>query len=270
MNAKLIILGCGNSMGVPRIDGYWGKCNRKNKKNIRSRCSAIIQKGSNSILIDTSPDIRDQFISNKIKNLSSVIYTHEHADQTNGLFELRPFTFSKSSTTTSFLGKPMNTKNKINIYGNIQTISYLKKRFDYCFKSKGVYYSIVKANIIKKKFSLGKNKEKVYFDTLSVIHGSVISLVYIFEKTAYISDCNDMSIVNKKELKNLNYLILDCLRIKPNHAHFNLEECLFIHNKLKPKKTFLTNLHNDLDYNFLLKTLPKNVLPAYDGLKIQL
>ena len=91
MKTKLIILGCGSSVGVPRIDGYWGKCNKKNKKNNRSRCSAILTKGTNSILIDTSPDIRNQLLSNDIKNVTSVIYTHEHADQTNGLFELRPF-----------------------------------------------------------------------------------------------------------------------------------------------------------------------------------
>ena len=91
MRTKLIILGCGSSVGVPRIDGFWGNCNRNNKKNIRSRCSAIIIKGSNSILIDTSPDIKNQILSNKIKNISSILFTHEHADQTNGLFEIRPF-----------------------------------------------------------------------------------------------------------------------------------------------------------------------------------
>ena len=112
MKAKLIILGSGNSMGVPKIDGSWGNCNKKNKKNIRTRCSAIILKGNNSILIDTSPDIKNQLITNKIKNLSSVIYTHEHADQTSGLFELRPF----------FL----KYKKKINIYGNLRTINHLK------------------------------------------------------------------------------------------------------------------------------------------------
>ena len=91
MKSKLIILGCGSSVGVPRIDGQWGRCDKNNKKIIRTRCSAIIIKGSNSILIDTSPDLRTQLLSNKIKNISSVILTHEHADQTNGLFELRPF-----------------------------------------------------------------------------------------------------------------------------------------------------------------------------------
>ena len=88
MKSKLIILGSGSSIGVPRIDGDWGKCDRKNKKNIRSRCSAIIIKGSNHILIDTSPDIKSQLLQNKVKDITSVIYTHEHADQTNGLFEL--------------------------------------------------------------------------------------------------------------------------------------------------------------------------------------
>ena len=91
MKTKLLILGCGSSVGVPRIDGYWGNCKKKTKKNIRSRCSSIITKGKNSILIDTSPDLKHQILSNKIENISSVILTHEHADQTNGLFELRPF-----------------------------------------------------------------------------------------------------------------------------------------------------------------------------------
>ena len=91
MKSKLIILGCGSSVGVPRIDDYWGNCNKNNKKNIRSRCSAIIIKGNNYILIDASPDVKKQLLLNKIKNISSVVITHEHADQTNGLFELRPF-----------------------------------------------------------------------------------------------------------------------------------------------------------------------------------
>ena len=256
MKKKLIILGCGNSSGVPRIDGHWGKCNRKNKKNIRTRCSALILKGSNSILIDTSPDIKNQLILNKIKNLSSVIYTHEHVDQTNGLFELRPFLWKN--------------KKKMNIYGNLKTINYLKKKFDFCFKIGGNYPPIVKANIINKSFSLGESSEKVHFKTINVKHGFIKSLVYIFEKTAYISDCNDLSIIKMDELKNLKYLIIDCLRIKKNFAHFNLEESLHVHKYLKPKKTILTNLHHDLDYEYLLKILPYNVIPAYDGLKLNL
>ena len=112
MKTKLIILGCGSSVGVPRIDGHWGLCDKKNKKNIRTRCSAIIIKGSNNILIDTSPDIKTQILSNKIKTITSILLTHEHADQTNGLFEIRPFFW--------------NNRKKINVYANKFTIKTKK------------------------------------------------------------------------------------------------------------------------------------------------
>ena len=256
MRAKLIILGCGSSVGTPRIDGYWGKCDKNEKKNKRTRCSAIIIKGSNSILIDTSPDLRFQLLSNKITNISSVLVTHEHADQTNGLFELRPF-FWKN-------------KKRINVYSSLTTMMHLKKKNDYLFKKINSYIPIVKSNIAKSKFSLGKLNEKISFNTFSVKHGKTSSLVYIFEKTAYISDCNDLSIIKNKQLRNLNYLIIDCLRLKKHPTHFNLEQSLYVHKSLKPKKTILTNLHYDLDYNRLLKVLPKDVIVAYDGLKINL
>ena len=256
MKTKFIFLGCGSSVGVPRIDGYWGKCKKNIKRNIRSRCSGIIIKGSNSILIDTSPDLKQQILSNKIKNISSVLFTHEHADQTNGLFELRPFFWKY--------------KKKINIYGDTKTIKFLKKRNDYLFKKINAYPPIVKSNIIRKKFTLGKSNEKINFNTIKVKHGQTDSLVYIFHKTAYISDCNDISIVKNDNLKNLKYLILDCLKFNKHPTHFNLEECLYIHKKLNPKKTFLTNLHNDLDYNYLKQNLPKGIYPAYDGLKLNL
>ena len=255
MKSKLIILGSGSSVGVPRIDGYWGNCKIK-KKNIRTRCSAIILKGSNSILIDTSPDIRNQFLLNKIKDISSVLITHKHADQTSGLFELRPFFWKY--------------KKKINIYSDLQTIKYLKKNQNYLFNKTLDYLPILKGNVINSSFSLGKLKDKVNIKSISVKHGSIKSLGYIFNKTAYISDCNDLSIVNLNVLKNLNYLILDCLKFNKHPSHFNVHEALYVSNQLKPKKTILTNLHYELDYDFLISKLPKNVLPAYDGLEINL
>tara|TARA_B100001123_G_scaffold442155_1_gene585084 strand:- start:213 stop:983 length:771 start_codon:yes stop_codon:yes gene_type:complete len=256
MKSKLIILGCGSSVGVPRIDGFWGKCNKRNKKNRRTRCSAIIIKGSNSILIDTSPDLREQLLFNKIKRISSVLFTHEHADQTNGLFELRPFFWKY--------------KKKINIYGNLKTVNLLKKRQDYLFKRINVYPPIVTANVVNSKFSLGNLKEKIYFKSITAKHGKTSTVIYIFEKTAYISDSNDLSIIKSKELQNLKYLIIDCLKIKKHPSHFNLKESLYVHQCLKPKKTILTNLHYDLDYDSLLKKLPPNVVPAYDGFTLNL
>ena len=255
MKSKLIILGCGSSVGVPRIDGYWGRCKKKDK-NIRTRCSAIIMKGSNSIVIDTSPDIKYQFLSNKIKNLSSVLLTHKHADQTLGLFELRPFFWKY--------------RKKINIYTDSATIKYLKKSQNYLFNKVDSYIPILKGNIVKSSFSLGKSREKINFKSILVRHGQIKSLAYVFSNTAYISDCNDLSIVNMSILKNLNYLILDCLKFGKHSSHFNLKEALYISNILKPKKTILTNLHHDMDYEYLLKILPNNVIPAYDGLSLNL
>ena len=256
MKTKIIILGSGNSFGVPTLDGNWGNCNEKNKKNFRTRCSAFIIKGNNKILIDTSPDIREQFLKNKITDVSSVLYTHQHSDQTNGIFELRPFFYKY--------------KRKINIYGNQTTVKSLKKRFSFCFYKSHFYPPIVQANLIKKNFSLGTSNEKINFKTFQAKHGFVKTTAYIFEKTLYLSDCNDLSIVKRNDLKNLNCLIIDCLKVEKNFAHYNLQECLYIHKKLSPKKTILTNLHYFLDYNWLLKKLPKNIFPAYDGLKINL
>ena len=111
---KFTILGCGSSLGAPWITNYWGKLNKNNKKNIRTRCCAHIQYGELSILIDTSPDIKSQFLKNKIKSPDAIIYTHEHADQTSGIFEMRPF-FWKN-------------KKKIPVYGSPRTISELKEK----------------------------------------------------------------------------------------------------------------------------------------------
>jgi phosphoribosyl 1,2-cyclic phosphate phosphodiesterase len=256
MKTKLLFLGCGSSIGVPTIVGYWGNCKKNNKKNIRTRSSVIIFKGANSILIDTSPDLKNQLLSNNIKNISSVILTHEHADQVNGLFELRPFFWKY--------------KKKINIYGDRRTINLVRKRDDYLFKKISTYPPIVKSNIVKSRFSLGKKNEKIFFKANKVKHGEIKSLALIFEKTAYISDTNDLTITKMKGLKNLKYLIIDCLKFKKHPTHFNLNESLYVHRNLKPKITILTNLHHDLDYNYLLKILPSDVIPAYDGLKIHL
>lgn len=256
MRTYLTLLGCGSSIGVPRIDGFWGNCKKYEKKNIRTRCSAIITKGLNSVLIDTSPDIKQQLLSNKIKDISSVIFTHEHADQTNGLFELRPFYWKHNK--------------KINVYGDSKTMNLIVKRQEFLFKNTSSYSPIVKSNIIKSNFSLGKKNERIYFKTIKANHGKTSVLIYIFEKTAYISDCNDLSIINNKKLFNLNYLVIDCLRLKKHISHFNLDECIYIHNTLKPKKTILTNLHYSLDYNYLLKNIPKGIIPAYDGLRIKI
>jgi len=253
---KVTILGCGSSLGNPWINNHWGNCDSKNKFNRRTRCSAFIQKKDLSVLIDTSPDIKEQFIKNKIKNVDSILYTHEHADQTSGIFELRPFFFKN--------------KKRINIYANRRTLKELKKKYDFCFFGGQGYMPIIKDNLIKKKFEISKGKNKILFETFDVQHGQITSTAYLFNKTAYISDCSAIKEKDLKKMKKLNYLIIDCLKFKKHPGHLNLYESLQISYYLKPKKTILTNLHNELDYNFLKKKLPSNIVPAYDGMTLNL
>jgi len=248
---KFTILGCGSSLGSPWITNYKGKL-KSNLKNIRTRCCAHIQYGDLSILIDTSPDIKAQFLKNKIKSLDAIIYTHEHADQTSGIFEMRPF-FWKN-------------KKKIPVYGSSRTIKALLSKYTFCFLPKHGYKAIMKANTIKNKFKIKKNNKTLSITAFDVIHGMIKATGFLFEKIAYISDCNKISKESLKNLYNLEYLVLDCLRKNKHPSHFNYDDALKLIRLVKPKKAILTNLHIDLDYKYLKKKLPLNVLPAYDGL----
>ena len=253
---ELIILGCGSSVGSPWITNNWGNCKKNNRLNIRTRCSAFIKKGDLSILIDTSPDIKKQILDNKIKNIDFVLYTHEHADQTSGIFELRPFYWKN--------------KKRIEIFASKNTLKKIKDKYDYCFLGGQGYIPIANANLIKNYFILKKNKTKIKFKSFDVKHGQISSSAYIFNKTAYISDCNEIYSKDYKKLKDLKYLIIDCLKFNNHPSHFNLETAILVSKKIKPKKTILTNLHTDLDYNFLRKNLPSNIIPAYDGMRLKI
>ena len=251
---KITILGCGSSLGSPWITNYWGKLNKKNKFNFRTRCSAHIKKGDLSILIDTSPDIKKQILDNKIKHIDCVLYTHEHADQTSGIFELRPF-FWKN-------------KKPIDIYANKKCLKLIKEKYDYCFYGGGGYIPIIKGNLLKNRLTIKKKKTEIKFKSFLINHGLIKASAFVFDKVAYLSDCNGIDKRDFKDLRNLKYLIIDCLKINPHPSHFNLDQAIKVSNLLKPKKTILTNLHTDLDYNFLKKNLPKHIRPAYDGLSL--
>ncbi len=253
MKNKFTILGCGSSLGAPWITNFKGNLN-SHPKNIRTRCCAHIQKGNLSVLIDTSPDIKYQFLKNKIKNLDAIIYTHEHADQTAGIFEMRPFYWKN--------------KSKIPVFGSRKTIRELKSAYKFCFTKRHGYRPIMKANIISKKFFIRNKKSNLSVIPFEVDHGLIKATGYVMEKIAYLSDCNKVPLKNLKYLRNLNYLILDCLKIKKHPSHFNLDSALDLVDLVKPKKTILINLHTDLDYFKLKKELPKNIIPAYDGMKL--
>ena len=251
MKNKFTILGCGSSLGSPWITNYKGKL-KNNSKNIRTRCCAHIQYGNLSILIDTSPDIKNQFLKNRIKSLDAIIYTHEHADQTSGIFEMRPF-FWKN-------------KKKIPVYGSSRTIKALLSKYTFCFIPRHGYKPIMKANIVKHQFKIRKNSKTFSIKAFDVIHGMIKATGFLFERIAYISDCNKIPRESLKNLYGLEYLVLDCLKMNKHPSHFNYHDALKLVKLVRPKKTILTNLHTELDYDYLKKKLPSNVLPAYDGL----
>tara|TARA_B100000575_G_scaffold60604_1_gene46029 strand:- start:1986 stop:2750 length:765 start_codon:yes stop_codon:yes gene_type:complete len=251
---KFTILGCGSSLGSPWITNFSGKL-KKNSKNKRTRCCAHIKKGNLSVLIDTSPDIKNQFLKNKIKNLDAIIYTHEHADQTTGIFEMRPF-FWKN-------------KKKIPVYGSRRTINAIKKTYKFCFVHKDGYKPIMSSKIVNKQFKIKKNNNELKITPFEVTHGLIKATGYLFDKIAYISDCNKISNKVSKKLMNLDFLIIDCLRKNKHPSHFNYDDAINFIRFIKPKKTILTNLHTDLDYFSLRKKLPKNIVPAYDGLSLK-
>ena len=255
---KFIILGCGSSMGVPRPDGYFGKCNSRNKKNFRSRCSALIKTKNETIIIDTSPDLRQQLINNKVRSINKVFYSHMHADQTHGINDLRVFFIKNKKPIPVFADKP--------------TRKYLMSNFKYCFvnQNKG-YPAILKLNSIKKKMLIKDGLKKLNIKSIKVKHGNVDSICYIVDdRLAYISDVSKIIKKDYKHFKNLDYLIIDCLWNKYHPSHLNLKNSLNLIKEFAPKKAILTNLHSDLDYEYLKKKLPKNILPAYDGLSINL
>ena len=253
MKVKFIILGCGSSLGVPRADGNWGNCNSKIKRNYRTRCSAFIKSKIKNILIDTSPDLRHQLIKNNITNVNCVIYSHKHSDQVHGINDLRVFSYKNNE--------------KMPVYADYETGKYIKNNFSYCFNNTPSYRAILKLNKLKKNFSFSKNGKSISIKSVPVKHGRIKCQSFIINKScAYVSDANKIYNKDLKHFKNLNYFVIDCLRLNHHPSHFNLSEVIELTEYLKPKKAILTNLHADLDYNYLLKILPKNIVPAYDGM----
>ena len=255
----ITILGCGSSGGVPRLGGIWGNCDPKNPKNFRKRCSLLVQRIENksvtSVLIDTTPDMRQQLLDTNIGQLDAVIYTHEHADHLHGLDDLRMIV--------------INMQKRLQVYASKQTKKSILGRFEYAFKTPvgSPYPPILDMNDLPKNLQIHGAGGTIDFTTFDVEHGNILVSAIKVNNILYTPDISALK--NDDEIKNLDYWILDSLRYKPHPSHINLEEALELINKYKPKRSILTNLHVDLDYTTLLNETPDNVVPAHDGLQIK-
>ena len=252
---KVTVLGSGSSGGVPLIGNYWGECDPNNIKNTRMRVSVSVElKNGKTIIIDTSPDLRVQALNNKMKNIDAVLWTHAHADHANGIDDLRQFLWTK--------------KEELPVYGSLDTINSLKKRFDYVFSKKNNYFQPpLDVNILNQgKFNVcGENAY-----AFNQIHGKDITFGYRIDKFAYSTDVKEFPSESEQYLYDLDLWIVDCVRFEPHYSHSHYEQTISWINKYKPKKAILTHLGAWLDYDKLLKLCPKNVFPAYDGLIINL
>jgi phosphoribosyl 1,2-cyclic phosphate phosphodiesterase len=262
MTHTLTILGCGSSGGVPRIGGDWGLCDPSNPKNRRRRCSVLVEQqgkeGATRVLIDTSPDMRDQMLSADVTSLDAVWFTHEHADHTHGIDEIRAFY--------------LRQRRVMPVWADAPTSNMLNTRFAYCFHTPAgsQYPPTAQQNLIepgKPLASAGPGGEIVALP-FEVHHGDIMALGFRIGGVAYTPDLNGIPDESLAALTGLDVWIVDALKRTPHPSHLSLAETLAWIQRLKPKLAILTNMHVDMDYETLCKELPPNIRPAYDGLKI--
>ena len=259
---RLTILGCGSSGGVPRLGGHWGVCDPSNPKNIRKRCSLLVERvtdvGTTRVLIDTSPDMRQQLLDAGVGNLDAVVYTHSHADHVHGLDDLRMIVF--------------NQRARLPVYADRPTLDALTARFGYAFVQPpgSDYPPILDMYRIDGPFEITGAGGPIEFKPFEVEHGRIHSLGFRIGNAAYLPDVSDIPSETWPALEGLDMWILDALRYKPHPSHTHLEQSLKWIAKSGTKRAVLTNMHIDLDYAAVAAETPENVSPAYDGMIIRL
>ncbi len=265
MTLKCTIMGCGSSGGVPRVGNDWGACDPDNAKNRRQRCSALIEKFDEKgratiLLVDTGPDLRAQMLTVNLRKTDAVLYTHDHADHTHGIDDLR------------FLAYRM--KNRIEIWSDERTRNSLTTRFAYCFAGGGQkdYPPILRANTIHapEPFIVTGDAGPVEVTPIPQRHGNIPSLGFRVGNLAYSPDISDLTPEAAQLLDGLDVWIVDALRYHYHPSHFNVEQALDWIKELKPKRAILTHLNVELDYETLSNELPQDIEPAYDGLVVEL
>lgn len=262
MTYRCTILGCGSSGGVPRIGMNWGACNPENPKNRRLRCSALVERsgsgGRTSVLIDTSPDFREQILSTRLTALDGVLYTHDHADHTHGIDDLRMVAFSM--------------KRRVDVYFNKATGDSLKSRFAYCFETPpgSAYQPMLNGHEIDgiEPVVISGGGGAITALPIAQWHGSIQSLGYRISNLAYSPDINDIPPASIPLLEGLDVWIVDALRHTAHESHFSVKQAIAWAARLKPKRTILTHMTSELDYDTLVRELPPGVEPAYDGMLV--
>jgi phosphoribosyl 1,2-cyclic phosphate phosphodiesterase len=254
MTLKVTVLGCGNSTGVPMADGDWGGCDRTEPRNRRRRASILIEREGATVLIDAGPDLREQMLSAGVGRLDAVIFTHAHADHTQGIDDLRPF--------GGFGGRALP------IYGFPEILEQLKHRFGYMFGSgrKGYYDKpTLQPMDTPERLSIGA----LDFTLFEQDHAVCRTLGIRTGGFAYSTDVKALPEAAFDALAGVRTWVVAAVRREPHLAHAHLDEVLGWIARVRPAEAFLTHLNLSMDYRTLLATLPPGVEPAYDGLVIE-
>jgi phosphoribosyl 1,2-cyclic phosphate phosphodiesterase len=255
---RVTILGCGTSGGVPRVggkggSGEWGAASPADPRNRRRRCSILVQDGGRTVLVDTSPDLRDQLLDAEVDRLDAVLWTHEHADQVHGIDDVRPYALRQGP---------------IDSWADPRTHQILLRRFRYCFEAEGggFYNPIYRHHSIDGPFEAAGLPVVPFAQD----HGTTTSLGFRFGRLVYANDVVSQSEAAFEVMAGAEVLIVDAMRFRPHPTHAHLDRALEWIDRVGPKRAFLTNLHVDMDYAELDRLTPPHVHPCYDGLVIDL
>ncbi|MBC7832886.1 MAG: MBL fold metallo-hydrolase [Hyphomicrobium sp.] len=262
MNYRATILGCGSSGGVPRIGTMWGACDPANPKNRRRRCSALIERigkpRHTTVLIDTSPDLREQLLGVRCEALDGILYTHDHADHTHGIDDLRMVAYAM--------------KKRLDVWVDEPTRASLVERFAYCFEQPpgSSYPPILRTREIDPPTPIRVDGPSGVIEAVPIpqLHGDIGTLGFRVGGLAYSPDISGIPVASLPLLQNLDVWIVDALRFTSHPSHFSVKQALEWIRRLAPKRAILTHMTTDLDYEALRRELPAGVEPAYDNMVI--
>ena len=253
---KLTILGCGTAFGLPRIGGGWGDCDPAEPRNRRRRASILVEHGETRLLVDTSPDLREQLIDAGVDDVDAVVWTHDHADHIHGLDDLRGLFHAR--------GEPVRG------FARADTLATLRARFAYAFEGKGGYPAIVDGRELADSLELGP----IAVRAVDQPHGAITSAGLRFEadgrSIGYSTDCNALTDPMAGLFEGVDLWVVDALRRRPHPTHPHLDKTLEWIGIVRPGRAILTHMDSSLDYRTMCAELPAGVEPGYDGMEVLL
>ncbi len=253
MNATLTVLGSGTSVGVPTIGCDCAVCNSTDPHDRRTRPSILIEYSGRAILIDTTPDFREQAIRERIRHLDAVLYTHTHADHLLGIDDLRPLSYQ-------------HRPGKLPLYARPDAAAFIRNMFGYIFAPAYKFGGLPQLELIEISGPVELFGAK--FEPVTVIHGETEILGFRFGSAAYLTDHSQIPESSMARLKDLDILFLDALRHQPHPTHSTVENSTRIVEVLQPRRAFFTHICHDLPHQATNAALPNDVGLSYDGMKL--